>query len=241
MKVGPPEFGYDGLHILDDGTFVATRGGPFANDSVLWEIDQTPDSLGVVPIQLIPLTFDTLIVGNLNGLEAGSAQGSPTLMLDVDTTFLRPWLDSANYPSSPDTLYSQDDRVGDSASVTITYLVGGVPDANATVVVTAELRPQGGGHSHQTDPITFGELPTESYAAGGPRPIGGYFKQGSTRYDSIVATADSLGQVAFTFVAGFLGGRVDLIVDATAAAGPWRILHRAEGAASLRLHVVCGQ
>jgi hypothetical protein len=89
LKVGPPEYGYDALHILDDGTFIATRGGPdVPPDSVLWEISSTPDSLGVVAIAPIPLTFDPLIVGSLNGLE--SPPDAEDLLVEVVCDNLAP-------------------------------------------------------------------------------------------------------------------------------------------------------
>lgn len=58
------EWGFDGLHILDDGTFIGSRGGNFTTpDSSLWEISSSLDpSSGRAEIALIPLTFDTLIV-----------------------------------------------------------------------------------------------------------------------------------------------------------------------------------
>ena len=213
----PKSGGLDGLHILDDGTFIATRGAGAPKDSALWEIDPVPDpTSGLAEIALIPLTFDTLIVGSLNGLESAPSGGGGTLTLSLsaDTTILHPWIDSTTF-LTPDTLFVQDDRVGDSVSVMVTTSLGGAPSSGASVVVTAELVPGAGGHSHQADRIGFGDLPTFSYAAGGPRPVGGFFKQGSTRSDSIVATTDSLGQVAFKFIAGFLGGRVDLVVNAS--------------------------
>lgn len=69
-------FGFDGLYILPDGTFLATRGGGGLGteacplDSALWDVDPVPDpSSGPAEIALVPLTFDTLVAGKLAGLE----------------------------------------------------------------------------------------------------------------------------------------------------------------------------
>ena len=77
MRLGlngtPTNFGFDGLEILENGVFMATRGGSgLPNDSVLWQIDVVPDTLGLANVQPIPLTFDPAISGNLNGLQRTS-------------------------------------------------------------------------------------------------------------------------------------------------------------------------
>jgi hypothetical protein len=64
-------FGFDGLVILPDGQFIATRGGPPGpNGEVLYEIDPVPDLATLLaPVTLIPLTFDTPLAGSINGLD----------------------------------------------------------------------------------------------------------------------------------------------------------------------------
>jgi hypothetical protein len=221
MKVGPPEFGYDGLHILDDGTFVAVRGGPFANDSVLWEIDPTPDSLGVVPIQLIPLTFDTLIVGNLNGLEEiVSAQDPLVLSLTADTTALHPWIRSDTVVIADGDTLRQVEKEGDTTTVVLTATAGSAPAAGTEVILTAHFLPGTGGHVHLTDTLEFSYAPFLAYGAGGSKPVTGYFKQGSLRTDSLTDTSDVNGEVSFAFVAGFIGGSIELVAEAFDGGAP---------------------
>lgn len=85
----PQEFGFDALHILDDGTFIAARGGNAPADSVIWEITSDPDPIsGLAEIAVIPLPTDSLIVGNLNGFEA--PPGAEELLVAVDCDNLEP-------------------------------------------------------------------------------------------------------------------------------------------------------
>jgi hypothetical protein len=80
----PWQSAFDGLHILVDGTFIAARGGQSVQqDSALWEISSVPDPVsGFAEIALIPLTFDPLIVGHVNGLE--SSLDAEDLLVDVE-------------------------------------------------------------------------------------------------------------------------------------------------------------
>ena len=206
LKVGPPEYGYDALHILDDGTFITTRGGQnFPRDSVLWEISSTPDSTGLVEIQLIPLTFDTLIVGNLNGLEDGSPPGQETFVLSIaaDTTELHPWVQE---PS----------QTGDTTTVNVLAKIGESVQEGVVVAVRAEFLSSGGHEAHITSPLDFDSAVTHVYGGTNPQAqaVTGYFKQGEMRSKSLTDTTDANGAIAFAFVAGWIGGSVDLIAGA---------------------------
>jgi hypothetical protein len=197
----PTQFGFDALHIQGDGTFLAARGGAnMPADSVIWEITSTPDpSSGLAEIAVIPLTVDTLIVGNINGLEAGSAQGSPTLTLTADTTELHPWI---QVPP----------KTGDTTTVVLSALSGQQAAEGLTVELRAEFLPSG-GHAHITAPLDFEDAPTHAYGGTNPQQqaVTGYFKQGDNRTKSLTDVTDSNGQVTFAFVAGWVGGEVDLI------------------------------
>lgn len=169
-------------------------------DSVIWEITSTPDpSSGLAEIAVIPLTVDTLIVGNINGLEAGSAQGSPTLTLTADTTELHPWI---QVPP----------KTGDTTTVVLSALSGQQAAEGLTVELRAEFLPSG-GHAHITAPLDFEDAPTHAYGGTNPQQqaVTGYFKQGDNRTKSLTDVTDSNGQVTFAFVAGWVGGEVDLI------------------------------
>jgi hypothetical protein len=84
LNGSPTNFGFDGLEILDDGTFIATRGGSgVAPDSAMWEIDVVPDSLGLAEVQAIPLSVDPSISGTLTGLQTGSFIQVPPLVCDT--------------------------------------------------------------------------------------------------------------------------------------------------------------
>jgi hypothetical protein len=217
MKVGPPEFGYDGLHILDDGTFIATRGGVFTSeDSVVWEIGSVPDSVsGLAEIAPISLTFDTLVVGGLNGLTrlTSSPDSTLTLSLTADTTELHPWVRSDTIIIG-DTL-RQAERDPDATAITLAATVGGSSLSGQVVNLTAEFLPGTGGHVHLDNRLDFTDAPLVQAQAAAGRPVTGYFKQGTNRTASLIDTTDANGEISFTFVAGFLGGDIELIAAAT--------------------------
>jgi hypothetical protein len=129
------------LHIQGDGTFLAARGGAnMPADSVIWEITSTPDpSSGLAEIAVIPLTVDTLIVGNINGLEAGSAQGSPTLTLTADTTELHPWI---QVPP----------KTGDTTTVVLSALSGQQAAEGLTVELRSRIPPVRWTRAHNGSP-----------------------------------------------------------------------------------------
>ena len=213
----PQQVGFDGLHILDDGTFIATRGGAFTSeDSVVWEISSVPDAVsGLAEIAHIPLTFDTLIVGKLNGLTRLTSSPDSTFALSLTalTTELRPWVDSANFHRN-DSLFTQLERIGDTTTVTVLATMGAQPISGVSVTITGKLIPGGGGHSHYEDSLLLGSMPDFYYSASPPQHVAGYLKDGTTRSDTISVATDSLGTARFAFVAGFLGGRVNIFADA---------------------------
>src|SRR5690606_37961327 len=82
----PPQIGFDALHILDDGTFIAARGGSMIADSVLWEIKPVPDPVsGLAEIAVISLTASSLIVGSLTGLASHPTGGPPLVEVGCDS------------------------------------------------------------------------------------------------------------------------------------------------------------
>jgi hypothetical protein len=63
----PSTFGFDGLEILLDGTFIATRAG---QTSELYEIDPNPDPVsGLAEVTQIQLAVDPGISGGMKGLD----------------------------------------------------------------------------------------------------------------------------------------------------------------------------
>jgi hypothetical protein len=84
-------WGIDGLHILDDGTFIGVRSAGFPQpiDSLLYEINPFPDPVtGLAEMALIPLVKDTLIQGFLTGLETAPGGGGPgPVTVTIETTF----------------------------------------------------------------------------------------------------------------------------------------------------------
>ena len=69
---GPTDFGFDSLGILADGRFIATIGGVAASSTgEIYEIAPNPSpTSGLAEVSLIPLAFDSAIVGKVNGLAA---------------------------------------------------------------------------------------------------------------------------------------------------------------------------
>ena len=102
-------YGFDGLHILEDGTFIATRGGPFAIDSVLWEIGSVPDPVsGLAEIAVIPLAPNAAIAGKLNGLARIGGGVDPVVAIE-----------SIAYEAEAGTFTTQDGEASMTAVATV--------------------------------------------------------------------------------------------------------------------------
>lgn len=143
----------------------------------------------------------------------------PAMSVKADTTQLHPWISEMSFGATgmggaTDTAWTQESRPGDSATVRITAFDGVAADTGATVIIKAELLPGIGGHAHQQDRLGIDSLPVISYA-GSSLPVAGHFKVGSTTSDSLVVETDSTGSITFQVVAGFIGGRLDVISSAT--------------------------
>ncbi len=76
LNGSPTGFPFDGLEILPDGTFIATRGGGgggMLSPGELYEINPVADpTTGRAEVTLISLTFDPAITGHVNGLTAST-------------------------------------------------------------------------------------------------------------------------------------------------------------------------
>ena len=83
----PQQIGFDGLHIFDDSTFIATRGGFLAADadSALWKMSSVPDPVsGLAEMAMIPLVVDPSIQGGLNGLAPAPVDGALAIEVECD-------------------------------------------------------------------------------------------------------------------------------------------------------------
>jgi hypothetical protein len=219
----PQQIGFDGLHILDDGTFVATRGGVFTSeDSMVWEIGSVPDPVsGLAEIAPIALTLDTLVVGGLNGLSRlPSLQDSTlTLSLTADTTKLHPWIRRTTFVAD-DTLFEQDSIRSDTASLTIaTMFSGQVPAADQEILLSARFLPGTGGHVHIEDTLYLDSASVVGTEAEGfawgmiGRPLWGFFRKDTTGLVAVTDTTDAQGVSTVKFAAGFVGGEVAIIAS----------------------------
>lgn len=124
----------------------------------------------------------------------------------ADTTKLRPWIQVLS-------------SAGDTTTVVLSASQGQQPAVGLSVDIRAEFMPSA-GHAHITAPLDFENAPTHVY--GGPDPVAqavtGYFKKGNSRTKSLSEVTDSNGEITFAFVAGWVGGKVDVIA-ATEVAG----------------------
>ncbi|MGD2046885.1 MAG: hypothetical protein PVH96_11720 [Gemmatimonadota bacterium] len=214
--------GFDGLHILDDGTFIATLSGPSPLDSALWEIDPTLDSLGRAPVGLISLAYGSEIVGHLNGLTR-AAPPAYSLTLTADTTELHPWVRYFQ-PFGTPPAYVQQERVGDSATLTVKITNNGSPAVAQEVTVRAKWINERGGHSHYPDTLDLEDTPPPSpnlpgNQAGESLPaITGAFVQADDTISVLTDSTDSSGELSLRFVAGYVSGQLE-IVASTAFSG----------------------
>ena len=145
--------GFDGLHVLDDGTFIATLSGPHPIDSAIWEIDPTLDSLGRAPVNLISLTYDTQIVGNLNGLTA-SIPPTPQFLVSL---------------SADGGLIAPPSGIGAVATITIDVAViddTGTPVPDQAVTLTLDGVEGSGGHVLHQGSMPSGSLSSSTVMTG---------------------------------------------------------------------------
>jgi hypothetical protein len=212
MRLGldgiPTEFGFDGLAILPDGTFLTTRGGGGVPPTErLYSVNPIPDAeSGFAELALIPLSYATPLQGHINGLEVVPAPADTAevvLTLKADTAELHPWIQVTG-------------RVGDTTTVSLTVQDGEVPQDETVIEFRAEFLPSTGGHTHLQAPLDFEDSPTRAYGGPAPQqqqPVLGYFKQGQSRTATYADTTDANGEIRFAFVAGWVGGTVDLIAS----------------------------
>jgi hypothetical protein len=212
------EVPFIGLHILDDGTFVAVRDLASGPDSAVYEVSSVPDSSsGLAEIAVIPLAVDSAITGPLVGLEAGSPPSQDTLVLSLtaDTTELHPWIRYFE-PFAP-APFIEPGRLGDDATLTVTVTLNGQPLESQEVSLRAEFLDSIAGHVHVSSRVDIAdghlaELPDTTLAGHG-KSVLGMFAQGGDTTTTVTDDTDSEGAIALTFITGFVSGELDVIAS----------------------------
>lgn len=186
---------------------------------ILWVRDSIPNSCSV-PSAVAPVA--TAAAGEsvpFAGPPCPPSEDPPTETVDTvltivaDSTALHPWVRSflgtigVNGDFVPE-------RVGSLTPVRVAVMEDNAPLEGVSVEMSAEFIGAPGGHPHYPSKSPLASAPTVTDQTASGRPLFGYFQLGSERTGSLGGTTDSNGHFDFDFVAGFVGGEMDLIASA---------------------------
>jgi len=132
------------------------------------------------------------------------------LTLTIDKYTLRPRIRAGSV-----NLVSVPEGQPDTANVTAVLTQGATHLSGVHVWIHGEFLPSTGGHAHIANPVRFEDSPIAMTGPEYLKPLVGYFLSGTQKNPYVELVTDGTGTATVKLVAGYLGGRARLIVEAS--------------------------